>query len=573
MLQNFTNIVYIRDKSIPSKTETMTKTIIKTIERKYTLVKTKITTIFKTKIVKELVSVTYTYTKTYTYRTTLRYTYTKQHTVTVEHLTTMISIQTLTIPHEKVSTIITTSTITKFILGSSDKVPIPVPIELEVVNIARGIIESIYNAKPSLSPPSCPVLRTKLDESTILVAFSKKELDSLKDLAYKLRVVGNPERTALNIARFVYSKIVYTSDSIFNAKNCVLMPTETLKLGKGDCEDRALLIGALLLASNEFNKIYVLKIRFRETPIGHVDTAIEIGGKLYIITSMSNPYLMELTSDYCGYWQSLGLSISNITMYAVIKSKNSVQIARSKPVELACYAEYPPPIDNNSLRFTESLLNSLFKANVYNVPEYLWLQYKYLDRNILFTPYYRFSIPVDWYSKKDKLWIAWRIFDILNTSFISEIKSALEHHGCGLFKAVLSFRKVELYTYGLHGELQKFEELRPVIDVYLLLPYKCNVPPAHVEINNDLLNITINALDNINILIYPLNGTKPILGIVPKGYVYQNIPYVEADKWIEINGITLITVSMKKLPLSTGIYKLIIWIENEIAYVIPIELR
>jgi len=499
--------------------------------------------------------------------TTAKVTITKY--VTRTNIVTRKLLTTVTKTKTKVLTSLTTTTVTKtktqYLLQSVEHVVIAFS-NLSSYNLSKLI--SIASKHPSLNPPSCPKVRRSLSELVIAAALTPEELKTVESIAKEVKVPNSPLDTALNAARWVYRNVKYVSDGRFKTFNCVLMPGETLRLG-GDCEDRALLLASILLATKQFNKVYILSIKFKETNVGHVEVGIDVGGELYALMTEKHPFLRSLSSDYCGYWRDNGLTISNVTVYEVVTTGFTVRVGKLGTYEIKCSTTYPPPITEEYLKSIEEYLLIKFNLSKCYVPSYVWEQYRLVDEGVIYLPYLRMTIPVDWYSVHPPKWVANRVAGIIAETFSKEVSNLVRKYGCGIFKAVFTKRKVSIIKYNRYLQLYETKELKPVIDVYFIAPLTKYSPNAVVNIGSKYIVINVVSLNkSVEVLIYRLKESTPILGIAKPGWVYSTVPTVTADEWVSNSGLTHIVVNKEKVfnKLGTGKYVLVVWVGKE-AYV------
>ncbi len=479
--------------------------------------------------------------------------------ITKEKLIT--SIRTIT----SLRTIILTKTVTKYLMKSSQNIVVAFT---NLTSFKESKLDEVIKSHPRISPPSCPKVRQILNELVIASALSPKELLSIKSIAKLVKVPNSPLETAIRAAKWVHDNVRYVRDTRFGVSNCVLMPTETLRLG-GDCEDRALLLAAILLSTKQFSKVYILDLKFKETKIGHVEVGIDVGGEVYALMPEDHPFLRALGSDYCGYWKDSGLTLSNVTIYEVVNNGERVRVGKLGTYGIKCSSVYPPPISDEYLHAIEDTLVMKFNLSRCYVPDYIWEQYRLISEGVIYLPYLRMTIPIDWYSIHSPTWVSDRVSKIIYDVFRSDLSKLISKYGCGVFRALYTKREVEIMKYNRNLQLIKVKEVRPVIDVYFITPLTKSVAEAKIKLMNNKIIINVISLNkSVEVLIYRVKESTPILGIAKPGWFYGAVPTVTADKWVSKNGITYIEVSKDKVfsKLRSGNYLLIVWVGKS-AYV------
>ncbi len=479
--------------------------------------------------------------------------------VTKERLTT--SVRTIT----TIRTTVLTKTVTKYLMKSSQSIVVAFT---NLTTFKESKLNEVIKSHPQISPPSCPKVRRLLNELVIASALSPKELLGIKSIAKLVKVSNSPLETAIRAAKWVHDNVRYVRDTRFGVLNCVLMPTETLRLG-GDCEDRALLLAAILLSTKQFSKVYILDLKFKETKVGHVEVGIDVGGEVYALMLKDHPFLRALGSDYCGYWKDSGLTLSNVTIYEVINDGKAVRVGKLGTYGIKCSSIYPPPISDEYLHAIENALVMKFNLSRCYVPDYIWEQYRLISDGIIYLPYLRMTIPIDWYSIHTPKWVSDRVSKIIYDVFRNDLSKLISKYGCGVFRALYTKREAEIMKYNKNLQLIKVKEVRPVIDVYFITPLTKSAPEAKIKFMDNKIVINVISLNkSVEVLIYRVRESTPVLGIAKPRWFYGAIPTVTADKWVSKNGITYIEVSKDKVfsKLRSGNYLLIVWVDKS-AYV------
>lgn len=93
-------------------------------------------------------------------------------------------------------------------------------------------------------------------------------------------------------------------------------PSETVNLGRGICTDYTILTLALLFAMN-YTEAYALEINFENSETGHAAALVKINGKFFVLDQ--KPPLMDLGSYYLHWKKVEGKTISNATLYRVLR--------------------------------------------------------------------------------------------------------------------------------------------------------------------------------------------------------------------------------------------------------------
>ena len=74
-------------------------------------------------------------------------------------------------------------------------------------------------------------------------------------------------------------------------------------------------------------------------------------------------------------------------------------------------------------------------------------------------------------------------------------------------------------------------------------------------------------------MIYGKGEENPILGIAPRGYSYEGIKTIHANKWVVSNDTAVIEFKKESLleNLSKGTYTLAIWVNGRVVYGLILE--
>jgi len=554
--------------SVPRRTVFTTQTV--TVEKPFT------TTITRTGVLtREL-------WRTITVSTTVRSTVTAVRTVALERTRIIRSAttRTVTVAGPTVTKTLRITVVSTRVVPRLQTVVIHVPqpiysfvAGLRRAEVSEDEVAEVLSAKPSTAPPTCPKSRRVFSPEVIAAALSRGELRRVEEIARSLRVPGDPLGTAMRVAEWIAKNIRYEPDTRFGVEECVLLPSETLELGSGDCEDLSLLEAAMLLASGEVSKAYLISVEYGGAALGHVDAAVEVGGKLYVVPWRPGTYPHELFTDYCGAWRMSGLLLKSIRPYAAVLGSDGLEVYVGAKEAITCHDTYPPPIPAGALSEIELELGGALHLNSSLCPRYVWEQAELLGKAI-YLPYLRISIPVDWYSEKSRSWIADHVLRYVERFMSAELKEFASKAGCVVPRAVIGRRVVEVYKYGADGSIRLVEEPRVVIDLYLFKPYSFPTPHTEVVLTSDRIVVRVEAPpDNISILLYRLGEKNPIVGVAPPGAQYPKIKTVEASKWVREGGWTVIEIDKQKLfkELGKGVYELIVWVGDAVTYVKLVE--
>jgi hypothetical protein len=172
-------------------------------------------------------------------------------------------------------------------------------------------------------------------EKSIYCALNQDELLGISSLALELK--GEDARESAweivewqseNIeydwekASLPAPELVYWSDGrvevIKGKENIIQTPTETIKRRKGICSDYAILTAALLLEMG-YQPVYILDIKFEDSPVGHTTAAIRLDDSYFPVDQL--PPILDLGSYYkkwATHQEQFGNKrISTITVYQI----------------------------------------------------------------------------------------------------------------------------------------------------------------------------------------------------------------------------------------------------------------
>ncbi len=408
------------------------------------------------------------------------------------------------------------------------------------------------------------------------------ELDNLRELAYSL-VAGDWWSTVVSIAHWVAVNIEYEKDIVQHGmREYVQMPSETLLLGKGDCEDRALLAAALFAATGFFEEVVVVSVEFKGLDVGHVEPGVVVNGTIYVVPIVEDPYPAHLYSDYYGLWKSAGLSIENGKIYLYNTRSRNIRVL---DIDSGVFRMvYPPPLDIEHLEAIREAIAAYLVMQGFQLecPAYLTSLARYMASYLpsseppVKVSYYMVLRPVDWFSPKKPSWVAKRIqlALALNENLTNYLLQLGARKTCVYVYVEVENTTVPVYRYRPDGTPIKVLEERPTIIVYFLVAPDYPVPRVEVELNETMLVVYVWSTDRVSILLYEPGSVEPILGVAMPGYYYPGVETITAMIW-EISGDKTIIVVDRglldaKLP-GPGTYILIVWVSDKQAYIAPYE--
>ncbi|MCX7845566.1 MAG: hypothetical protein N2312_03035 [Dictyoglomaceae bacterium] len=184
-------------------------------------------------------------------------------------------------------------------------------------------------------------------EKAIIFALNEENLLLISNIALSLQ--GNSIQESIwNILRWERDNIKYDFEKaslpepiiriwstgkieiIQGEKNIFQTPYETIKLGKGTCNDYALLTAGLMLKMG-YEPIYILDIVFQNDPIGHTALGVIIGGWLFILDQ--NPPPMDAGTYYKHWIYEEGKIIKKIIAYEINKNPKDLILKYSVNIE------------------------------------------------------------------------------------------------------------------------------------------------------------------------------------------------------------------------------------------------
>ena len=385
---------------------------------------------------------------------------------------------------------------------------------------------------------------------TSLVCYHRTNiLDAIKDKIFNNGSFIGVADKVWKVLEWVGNNIKYDYDKEAKGIFYINNPLTTINRGKGVCIDYSVLISAALQSIN-VSPTYILSIK----SLNHAVAAVYLNNSLFILDQHLPP--MEL-QDYIEY------ILENTTVYAdVIQIRGGMSpvveiFSNINLNNLLGKDSYPqdsiPYIDCKVSLKLGKYLNSVAEPRLLSLINTNLLVGKL---TLLVPPLSGLKIskvvPVTYFYNPifEDQWINFYVIKAL-----SVIKKYFNEYVTNK-----SYIWVHINNYSLSVAVTNYE-----------------IPNVTIKTYNELIKLSIDyeysKINKLNILIYRKGEENPILGIAPRGYSYEGIKTIHANKWVVSNDTAVIEFKKESLleNLSKGTYTLAIWVNGRVVYGLILE--
>ncbi|BEP17499.1 hypothetical protein PYJP_08510 [Pyrofollis japonicus] len=405
--------------------------------------------------------------------------------------------------------------------------------------------ESVKLSRPSVAAAGYSSI---LD--AVLESFNETTLVKLCGIIGCAANGTNSAEKVWHILEWVSDHIAYDYVKESRRDITVLSPLDLLRRGKGVCADYAVFTAAAVLGAG-LKDAYILEIG--TSPVPHAVAAVNINNTLYVMDQHLPPIELADYADHVLGSRSfptyvLHIELKDDGLVVVGYRLSLLGITDTYPEDVIEEAVVKEAIDRAAIVLKEtpspqlSTVIQIGDAYVYlrlSLHSIGGLANKPVAIARLYSPTFR------------EQWASW---------ISSYIVSLVEHYYS------------ESVDGGSFWAVIRDEQGATVIKVYAV-PFKT---PVVQVITNDILSLVVEDIgldpyENIQILLYRPGEKTPCAGIVPKGYKYSNLPYIEADAWTKTGKMIIISIGAKRLQnlirtVCENNAVLNVWVKDRIVY-------
>ncbi len=329
-------------------------------------------------------------------------------------------------------------------------------------------------------------------------------------------------------------------------------PWETFEKKSGVCIDYAILTAALL-AYADITPAYLIVFK----NIDHAAVAVEINGTYFVLDQHLPPiefhdyteYLLEGADDIDG-------------LYEITKNNDVVVVKKRSSYEFLYKEDYAPSINdyNELLSKTIKYINKTsYSKGEDGLNDFINYNYGYIRYYTQYLSSFKYQIK-------------YPVLLFYHPAFESEWA---EYMGKTLISKITEFNNTRYFWINLtstdiwHIRLEiAFSNITiPNVKTYIEKP----------DPYTSLFVIKIDAdeqIDSLQLFIYIENEKTPVAGITDEAHYYEKITTINADTWIINSNNAIIKIDKEKLnnELPRGDYYLIVWINHEPAYIMPLKI-
>ncbi len=375
----------------------------------------------------------------------------------------------------------------------------------EGIVFSRDCRETTYI--PSIEPP--PLLgsfTTIID--TILYSFTEETLSRVAEIIYN-DTISDESWIVWRVLEWVDRNIEYDYFKAGLEEAGVYTPLELLEVRKGICSDYSVFIAAALLSMDLDTYILVLP------EIEHAVAATQINNTFFVLDQHLPPIELQ------DYLEHKAQNVTKITIYHLHLEDSSISISKYTIDANRVVDTYPE--DRLSQELVVALRNYVADTTHTSLCSCLdTVIASGVGARLDLGNTTKFYHPL--FTEQWKIWIGRVIVDLLEKYY----REALGQ-GTSWIAIDEEENRTSIYVYAI-----------PIKNFTVSVQIGENIT---VEVESPLVE---NIVD-VSILAYTDLGEKPCAGIVPPGYEYQNIPYVEAESWILLGDRIEITISKTKL--------------------------
>jgi len=365
------------------------------------------------------------------------------------------------------------------------------------------------------------------------VAVSAVNATAIEAVAKAMGVlgVGDPAEAAWRILRWAHENMTYDLEKqrLLNNGTAVGIqpPLETLRLRRGICGDYAVLLSTAALGAGLDAYILVFD------RANHAAAAVGLGGALYVLDQRLPPLELQ---DYLQYYNPVDEIVAVIHLHPGPGGATAVGywLPRSSIPDTYPDDRAPPGLSEEAMtrlaRRTGAEPNQALRSILGLGGGSYWRLSLPALSGIGVQPKHpltRAYSPV--FAQQWASWMADYMEGLLRRYYGDSVN--------GSFWASIeedqNFTYVRLYAVPLRG--------------------------FRVEVDMGAAALTVkvspvaDAVEDVSLLLYQRESSRPCAGVTPPGYRYTDIPYIVASSWRTVNGEAVIVVDLARLrDLASG---------------------
>jgi len=412
-----------------------------------------------------------------------------------------------------------------------------------VTHSGVSIIEPEVIGKPA---SVCDVV-TACGEFRLICYINETSIKKIKAVIFGNSSIYSAVDASWLALKWIDENIVYDKEKLEKGNYDLYDPITMLRIRKGICMDYSALLATALLSVG-VEPVYMISI----DNINHMAPAVEINGSLFLLDQVLPP--IEV-GDYLDYILLGSKSTVSMLKYWVVNGEVQLEVLNN--IELKNTDSYPA--DELGSDVFNAAIEEFMRKHPELIPDpklepllgAIGSELKmYVPELVGYGSEGKYPIPVLYSPIFRKWWI--KMFTDCMEQLAKKYYNSTLRSG-GYFWTSLSNDRL----------------------CFIAVNYV--VPNSNVSLLNDSLKVIISIdhpIFTLDVLVYRHGESVPIAGIVPRNKSYANITLINASGWAVSNTRVIFEFSVRELSkaLPSGIYDLIVWINNKPAYAITMRL-